>query len=305
MLKVWKEKERYRGKVEDCLTAIITTKGCAWRKCYMCGYWTEARDLSDKALEEQFEKIFQKLEDFRILKVFTSGSFLDEREISAELRRKLVDRLKEHGVKKLIIESRPEFIEKKKLEDFKGLELEVGIGLETANDLLRENCINKGFSFSDFLRSAEILRSMGFRVKCYLILKPPFLSEKEAIQDLLESAEKVKAYADLISINLMNIQKGTLVERLWERGIYRPPWLWSALEVLNKIQTEVICDPVAGGKLRGPHNCGRCDKEVVSAIKLFSLTQDKNLLDLSCDCKKVWLKALELENYSRVPLFYT
>ncbi|MEM4155109.1 MAG: archaeosine biosynthesis radical SAM protein RaSEA [Archaeoglobaceae archaeon] len=303
MLKFWKEKERYCGKAENCLTAILTTRGCSWRKCYMCGYWTESRALGNEALKEQIDQVFEKLGDVKILKIFTSGSFLDEREIPSELRRYFLDRCKESGIKKLIIESRPEFIEKEKLEDFRGLELEVGIGLETANDFIREHSINKGFNFSDFVNSAKILKQEGFRVKCYLLLKPPFLSEGEAIKDLIDSAEKVIDYADVISINLMNIQRGTVVERLWERGIYRPPWLWSAIEVLKNIKTEVICDPVAGGKLRGPHNCGRCDRDLVSAIKLFSVTQDKSLFDLDCECKKVWMKTLELEDYSRIPLF--
>lgn len=303
MLKLWREKERFKGEAKDCLTAIIKTRGCSWKKCYMCSYWSESRALSDDALKFQIDQIFEKIGDIEILKIFTSGSFLDEREISPELRAYLMDRCRESGIKKLIIESRPEFIEVEKLEDFKGVELEVGIGLETANDFVRELCINKGFNYSDFERSAKILKQEGFRVKCYLLLKPPFLSEKEAIEDIIESAEKVKRYADVISINLMNVQRGTIVERLWERGLYRPPWLWSALEVLKKISAEVICDPVAGGKIRGPHNCGRCDNEMVRAIKLFSLTQDKNLLEIECRCRKIWLKSLELEDHARVPLF--
>ncbi|MCS7143703.1 MAG: archaeosine biosynthesis radical SAM protein RaSEA [Archaeoglobaceae archaeon] len=303
MLKFWKEKERYKGKTEDCLTAIITTKGCSWRNCYMCGYWSESRDLKEEVLKGQIDQVFEKIGEIRILKLFTSGSFLDEREIPVGIREYFLDRCREIGIKKLIIESRPEFIEKEKIKDFKGIELEVGIGLETANDFIRMQCINKGFDFSDFVRSAKILREEGFRIKCYLLLKPPFLSEKEAIADLIDSADKVREYVDVISLNLMNIQRDTLVERLWERGLYRPPWLWSAVEVLKSISTEIICDPVAGGKIRGPHNCGRCDKDVVSAIKLFSLKQDRSLLDLDCECKKIWFKALELEDYSRIPLF--
>ncbi len=303
MPKLWKEKERFRGNLEDCLTAIITTRGCSWRKCYMCSYWSESRALSDEFLKSQLDEVLDKLGEIRILKVFTSGSFLDEREMPAELRAYFLDRCRELGVEKLIIESRPEFIDSKKLKDFKGLQVEVGIGLETANDFIREHCINKGFSFSDFARAAEILKREGLRVKCYLLLKPPFLSEREAINDLLESTEKVRNLADVISINLTNIQKGTLVEKLWERGLYRPPWLWSALEVLRNVSGEIICDPVAGGKIRGPHNCGRCDREIVSAIRLFSVTQDTSLLDVDCSCRKIWLKALELEDRSRVPLF--
>ncbi|MCX8172110.1 MAG: archaeosine biosynthesis radical SAM protein RaSEA [Archaeoglobaceae archaeon] len=303
MLKLWKEKERYKGNLEDCLTAIITTRGCSWKKCYMCSYWSESRILGKEMLKQQIDRIFEKLGDVKILKVFTSGSFLDEKEIPLEIREYFLDKFRDSGVKKLIIESRPEFVQEENLVDFRGIELEVGIGLESANDFIREHCINKGFKFSDFVRASKILKREGFRVKCYLLLKPPFLSEREAIGDLLSSAEKVSTLVDLISLNMMNIQKDTFVEILWERNLYRPPWLWSAVEVLKKISTEVICDPVAGGKIRGAHNCGRCDREIVNAIRLFSMTQDKSLLELGCECKKTWLKALELEDYSRVPLF--
>ncbi|MFN3384297.1 MAG: archaeosine biosynthesis radical SAM protein RaSEA [Archaeoglobaceae archaeon] len=303
MVKIWKELERYKGREERCLTAIITTKGCAWRKCTMCSYWLESRNLSGEILKEQIDQIFAKI-DTKILKIFTSGSFFDENEVSRDLRLYIVERALERGVEKIIVESRPEFVSEEKLRDFEGIELEVGIGLETADDFIRENCINKGFSFSDFKFAVEKIKASGFRVKCYLLLKPPFLSEREAILDVVDSAKKVSKLVDLISINLTNVQKGTIVEKLWERSLYRPPWLWSAVEAIKRIEgdVEIICDPVAGGKIRGPHNCGKCDREVVSALKLFSLTQDKSLLDLDCDCRVIWRKSLEIEDFSRVPL---
>lgn len=304
MVKFWREFEFFEGKKEPCFTAILTTKGCRWRKCRMCSYWLESKNISYGALKGQVDLIFDKV-DTKILKIFTSGSFFDEEEIPADLRKYIAEKAREIGLKKIIVESRPEFISEERLEDFRGLELEVGIGLESANDWVREICVNKGFSFSDFLSAAEKIKKMGFRVKCYLLLKPPFLSEMEAILDTLESIERVAGISDVISINLTNIQKGTLLEKLWERGLYRPPWLWSAVEILKRAKEDVvlICDPVAGGKIRGPHNCGRCDREFVSALKLFSATQDKSVLDLNCECRVLWEKYLEIEDLSRIPPF--
>lgn len=303
MLKTWRELERYKGRKESCLTAILTTKGCSWRKCTMCSYWLESKNLKEECLKEQIDMLFAKV-DTKLLKIFTSGSFFDENEVPGYLRRYIVERAKEKGVEKIIVESRPEFISEEKLKDFEGIELEVGIGLESADDFVRDNFINKGFKFSDFRSAVEKIKAFGFRVKCYLLLKPPLLSEREAILDVVNSAEKVSKLVDVISINLTNVQKGTIVERLWERNLYRPPWLWSAVEAIKRIESdaEIICDPVAGGKIRGPHNCGKCDREVVSALKIFSLTQDKSVLNIDCDCKIVWRKSLEIEDFSRVPL---
>ena len=87
-----------------------------------------------------------------------------------------------------------------------------------------------------------------------------------------------------------------LVERLWERGEYRPPWLWSAVEVLKKVSHSIICDPVAAGTRRGPHNCGECDATIAKAIRSHDLTQDPGIFeDLECRCKATWQKMVELE----------
>lgn len=305
-IKLWREKERLDGEIVDCLTVILRTRGCGWDKCYMCGYTNEAYPADREELIQQVDYAFKKLEGEQVLKVFTSGSFFDDREVMPEVREYLLDKFRQHGLKKLIVESRPEYIEEEKLEPFRGINLEVGIGLETADDEVRELCINKGFSFDDFKSAAAKLRKSGFRVKCYLLLKPPFLSEGEAIEDAVKSIIAAKDYTDIFSLNLTNVQKGTLVERLWKAKLYRPPWLWSAVKVLKeakKIGVEIVSDPVAAGRKRGPHNCGKCDKEVARAIKEFSLTQDAAVLQLSCDCMLKWKKAVKLENYSRIPLF--
>lgn len=297
----WKERERLDGEVVECTTAIITTRGCSWRKCYMCSYYLESREVNDKELIDQVDEIFK--EKTPIFKIFTSGSFFDEREISEEVRKYVLKRFEESGAEKLIVESRPEHVRDEVLKDFEKINLEVGIGLESADDFVREKFINKGFTFEDFKKAALKLKSYNFRVKAYLLLKPPFMSEREALEDVLKSIEKVKNLVDLISLNLTNVQKGTVVEKLWQSKLYRPPWLWSAVEILKKSDFEVICDPVAAGKARGPHNCGKCDSLVAKAIRNFSLTQDKKSLEVHCKCLDKWKVSLELENYARIPLF--
>ena len=304
---VWKEKERLDGEIVKCMTVILRTRGCRWDQCYMCGYTKDAYPASEEELIQQINYVFEQLEDEKVLKIFTSGSFFDDAEVPPKVRAYLTERFNQVGMRKLIVESRPEYVTEDRLRELEGVNLEVGIGLETANDMIRKLCINKGFSFDDFKRAAKILRENGFRVKCYLLLKPPFLSEGEAIEDAISSVIAAMRYADVFSLNLTNVQKGTLVERLWMAKLYRPPWLWSAVEVLRKAKeagVEIMSDPVAAGKQRGPHNCGKCDEKVARAIRDFSLTQDLSLLEgLSCECTEKWEKAVELEKYSRTPLF--
>jgi len=311
---VWVEKERLNGEIVDCLTVILRTKGCYWARkngCLMCGYISDTDErVGLEELRKQFDYALKKHEKFDVIKIFTSGSFFDDGEIPEEFRKYVYDRIAERGVKKLIVESRPEFINENVAGVLSSQEFitEVGIGLETANDFVRQYCINKGFTFEQFRKAAEILKRYGVRVKVYLLLKPPFLSEREAIEDVVESAKAVKDYADVISLNLTNIPSGTYIEKLWQKGMYRSPWLWSAVETIKRIKElgiEVISDPVAAGKQRSVHNCGKCDSVVASAIRKFSLTQNHEELDgLYCDCVHLWRRVVELEDFSRIPLTY-
>jgi radical SAM enzyme (TIGR01210 family) len=299
---VWIEKERFHGEVVNCLTVILRTRGCSWNRCLMCGYRRDTDpNVKSEDLKVQLEKALKKGKA-RVLKIFTSGSFF---ELEKDFRDYVYAKVSEMNFEKLIVESRPEFVYKLEEDlDMISFELEVGIGLETSNDFVREHMINKGFKFKDFERSANYLKSHGVRVKAYLLLKPPFLSEREAIEDALNSIKDIKGLVDVISLNPTNVQSGTYLENIWRKGLYRPPWLWSVVEVLkNSKDIEVISDPVGAGSLRGPHNCGRCDKIVVKAIREFSLSQDASVFEnLNCKCMELWKKILDLEDYSRVPL---
>ena len=209
----------------------------------MCGYVydcaSEPPTLED--YKAQLSKALRKAEKFPeyMVKIFTSGSFLDEQEVPREARDAILNTLAcNPGVIKVLVETRPNFVTEENLLDclkiLKNKPFELAFGLETSSDRIRKDSINKGFTFRDFVRAAEIARKHAITVKAYLLLKPPFLSENQALKDIIRSIDNVAPYADTVSINLCNVQKGTFVEALWEKGQYRPPWLWSIVEILNK-----------------------------------------------------------------------
>lgn len=305
-------RDLYNQKPIVSLTLILRTIGCYWARkdgCKMCGYLSDcpSTSVSNEDLISQFNKAMRWLpSEDAMVKIFTSGSFFDTSEIPSETREEVLARLGERkNVQKIIVESRPEFINDDVIRDSMDLcgNLEVSIGLETSNDEIRNKCINKGFRFDDFVRTTKILRDNGATVKVYLLLKPPYLSEKVAIEDVVRSSKDISPYVSTISINLCNVMSNTEVENLWRLGYYRPPWLWSAVEVLKRVksdlkETTIISDPVAAGTRRGPHNCGTCDKSVAKSISEFSLTQDIRSLNAHCDCKVLWEKVVELEDFT-------
>jgi len=300
--RIWRDQDRFDGRVLPTVTAIMRTRGCFWNRCLMCGYFEEHVEATREDLIKQFEIVerrFPEEEEFA-LKIFTSGSFFDEREIPEDVRREILRRCSMHeNLRRVVVESRPEFISPEILDDSLSIfpSLEVAIGLETSSDLVRELCINKGFSFHDFLEVSELIKNAGAHLRVYLLLKPPFLSERSAIQDVLRSISEIP-WASTISINPLSVHRRTFVERLFRNGEYRPPWLWSVVEVLKRAERKanIISDPTGGGSKRGAHNCGKCDSEILREIKEFSLTQDVRVFRKNCECKEKWREVLELED---------
>lgn len=309
-VRCWSENDVLDDKIVDTFVIIFRTRGCSWAHksgCSMCGYFNDSAwsKVSDNDLLAQFDAVMKKYDGQRFVKIFTSGSFLDDKEISQSVRKKILEQLY-RKVDKVSVESRPDFITDKKLVEIKNIvnskTFEIGIGLETADDFIREHCINKGFTFNDYKKTADIVKKHGFSLKTYILIKPPFVSEKKAIDDAVKTVSMIKDFNDVISFNPCNVQRNTVVEFLWKHSEYRPPWLFSIVEILRtskKIARNVLlkCDIVGGGTRRGAHNCKSCDNVFLKAISEFSLSQNIDVFDnLDCDCREKWLDQLDLED---------
>lgn len=270
----------------------------------MCGYNLESRGgVKPEDLVEQFDAASRELGEVGMLKVYTSGSFLDECEVPDGPRHHIVAYCAQRGIR-LLFESRPEFVTEEKIRDVLGTngDIEVALGLESANDLVLTHSINKGLLREDYDRAATVLNRNGVPVRTYVLLKPPFLTEAEAIADSIATINYASKVSDTVSLNPVNVQKGTLVEKMWRNWSYRPPWLWSVLEVLKASSgraKRLVCEPTGGGRERGAHNCGKCDDAILSSIKAFSESQDPSRLGWpECSCREIWSGAKEIEGYA-------
>jgi radical SAM enzyme (TIGR01210 family) len=293
----------------------------------MCGYNNDSAGeaVPAEVVLAQFEAALAKHDSELqaasdvVVKVFNSGSFFDEQEIPASTQEAILKRVASMPqVKEVAVESRPEFVDAASARRFKACLRqdqpgEVGIGLETWNDEIRADFINKGFTRDQFLQAHDALREAGIGTKAYLLLKPPFLGERAAFDDALASVEHVMALGvSTVSINPVAIHAHTVVERLWEKNMYRPPWLRTVRLLLQRAftspvrdeRTLVICDPVAGGKLRGPHDCKdpACNEDSLAKIKAAVEAQvavpglDPLQVDSSsgCGCVLQWLDEMRL-----------
>ncbi|MCK4443678.1 MAG: archaeosine biosynthesis radical SAM protein RaSEA, partial [Thermoplasmata archaeon] len=193
----WNEKDVLDGEIVDALVVILKTSGCSWARkkgCSMCGYSNDSDpEVKGENIVTQMTKAMERLDGQRLLKVFTSGSFLDDREVPPEARQELLTMAAE-GFEQVIFETRPEYVTRESMEDCLSRfgNIQVALGLESANDTVRTHSINKGFLFDDYKRAAGTIKEAGASLKTYLLVKPLFLTEEEAIRDSVESAKKVK-----------------------------------------------------------------------------------------------------------------
>ena len=114
----WTGVDLVNGVQIKTLTVIFKSAGCRWGKaggCTMCGYVydcaSEPPTLED--YKAQLARAMKKAEKFPefMVKIFTSGSFLDEQEVPREARDAILKTLADDPrVIKVLVETRPNFV---------------------------------------------------------------------------------------------------------------------------------------------------------------------------------------------------
>lgn len=316
-IRAWSEDDVLDGRPCKAYVVILKTRGCTWALaggCTMCGYANESAwaKVSADQLVTQFERAWRDYDGEELVKIYTSGSFIDPKEVMPEAQDRIVDIVGSAGdtVKKLAFESLPGFVDEETFDRLapKVAKLEVGIGVESSNDRVLRDSVNKGHGFSDLPRASQVCRKHDVSVKAYLMCKPPFLTEHDALQDARQTVIDAAPHSDVVSLNPSNIQGRTVLDSLHRRGSYRAPWLWTLVHALRDADEQargdgfegiIKSDVIAAGQERGAHNCGDCDERVVKYLKRYKDTQDRRWLEtclekVQCPCRAEWELAVEL-----------
>ena len=87
----WSDKDILNGEITDAFVMIFRTRGCSWSRdsgCTMCGYYNDSMGtaVSEQDLLQQFNAAMKNYRQERIVKIFNSGSFFDDEEISQATR---------------------------------------------------------------------------------------------------------------------------------------------------------------------------------------------------------------------------
>lgn len=329
----------YEHKTVDRVMIVLRANGCEHYKqdggCSMCSHFN-GTDRSAKITTEEYIEQWKNvtdgigldcekfnLNDYPVVCVYNLGSLLNENEISKDAVSHIFKSLNSYdGIKKVIIESRAEYVNDEVIQNIssiynKGI-VEVGIGVESTNKIVREICHHKGINDLSIIKNAvDILHKYNVKALAYINFKPIFLTEQEAIDDAIETAINCfKMGFDAISIEPTSLQDYSLANHLYQIGQYRVPWLWSIRDVVQGIYDKIgdkELDIRLGGYfdeevLSGsqgvgfeekneifPHmtslNCSECSNDFIDCIKKFNMTYDiRELYNIkNCDkCYKIW-----------------
>lgn len=337
----------------DRIMVVLRSTGCSHYRtgygCSMCAHLNGTLDkpvttnqyvtqwenlISGKSLDKKYRKNFD-LNKYKILCLYNLGSLLNPKEISFEAVRKIFSSLAGFkGIEKVIIESRAEYVTCEALQNIKEVYsgmVEVGMGLESSNKVIRELCHHKNMpDLAVFNKAIKTLHKFNFQALAYVNQKPIFLTEREAIKDAVETTlYAFKHGVDAVSIEPTSLQHYSLTDYLYNIGLYNVPWLWSVREVVKHVykkmdkvkfdlriggyfDEEILsgsqgCSPGFTKNEIFPYqtsgNCSHCSRELIDSIKNFNKNQKLTTLykTRSCPyCYDVWENLLKVRDSRQI-----
>jgi archaeosine synthase beta-subunit len=264
----------------------IKTGGCTSCRHFRLGTAGKRLDIPDMYVKQTLAAIQQHGLP-PVVCIYNEGNMLNEWELPQDQLLAIVRHLTDNGVKRLVLESRPEYITDQTLAKVTGaagdMEIEVGIGLESQNDFIRDELFLKSTPLKAYERSVARLKDFGIRSLAYVIIKPAFLNEAQAIADAIQTARYAfEVGTDAISFEPIGVEPHTVTDLMYQAGLFKPAWLWSVIRVTE--ETYHLGEVRIGGfqfeplPVTLPRNCDVCTDRVIEAINRYNLTYDLSLL---------------------------
>jgi radical SAM enzyme (TIGR01210 family) len=295
------------------LVVTLRSSGCGWIKnsfgCTMCGHYagtTKGEAIPRDYFLTQFTSEIKKYDfsDIPILCLYNAGSVLNSDELNeAALTGICKEISKISGIKKVVFETRSEYVTKDALFNIKRnlrqTDVDIALGIESSSEKIRELCLNKGLDMPDFKRAIALIKE-HFNLRLYLMIKPIFLTESEGISDAVRSFFDILDFSpDEVHFEPATIQEHTLSYEMHKSNLYRAPWLWSIIEVLKRIGPDrmVYISPFAHtpSPVIVPYNCEKCTEKITRLLlDDYNRNFDGSVFDgLTCECRAEYEKELE------------
>ncbi len=308
------------------LIIFLRSTGCEWVDktggCTMCGFYcatSHGREVSAGDYVRQFEHIMETVDlgDYPVISIYNDGNIFNEHEMPLAAIKGICGQIDGYpGIKKVVVESRIDYSPEDRVLAMKkylnGRQLELAFGFESANPQVMNLCINKGFTSHNFDTFFERMQRLGVLTKPLLLVKPPFLTESESVADILQTLDYLASRGiDYVDLEVTTVEKNTVVHELWKHGLYRPPWLWSLVDLLQRAESRygdrmhIYVSPwtYSVESLDWAHNCGTCDQELVRAVEEYNHRFDTGVFDgIDCSCIDTgWAEAFGEQDSRTIP----
>lgn len=269
--------------VEDCLTVFLANRECPFR-CLMCDLWKNTTDerVPAGAIPEQIQYALQSLPPAPHIKLYNSGNFFDRQAIPGGDLPRVAELV--GGFQSVIVENHPRLCNDRCLEfqQLCGTTLEVAMGLETSHEPTLQT-LNKQMTTGDFARACEFLSGHSIRLRAFVLLRPPGLTQQEGIEQAIRSVEfAFRCGADCCAVIPTRSGNG-IMDQLQQDGLFQPPSL-AALEIvleetLRWKKGRVFADLWDAAELS---DCGACLPGRIERLNTMNLTQ-RILPAVECD----------------------
>ena len=214
-----------QGDIIDVSTVLLTNRECPWR-CLMCDLWknTLAERTPAGAIPAQIKYAVARLDAADEIKLYNSGSFFDRSAVPIADYGSVADLVS--GFRNVIVESHPALIGEDtfRFRDLVRGNLEVAMGLETAHEPVLAR-LNKRMTLEQFRSAAEKLTRESIALRAFVLVKPPFTTEEEALYWACRSMD-FAFDCGARAVSLIPVRAGNgAMETLQEAGQFSPPRL--------------------------------------------------------------------------------
>lgn len=304
----------FDGKIRTRKRIILLTNGCMVGTCTMCPFPSEsATGIRAENLCNQFDNSFARdsVDDYEVVTIFCNGNFFNNREIPKEAREHMFGTIGRSKAKYVVVESLPQFVSEEMIVEAKSLLndkiMSVFMGLQSSNDYVRNVLINTSCTRANYEKAVDLLFAVGYIPHAFLMFKPPFLTEREAIDDIMSSLDYLgRLGVKTITICPTRVAPDTVLEKLYGMDMYRVPWNWSIVHVLftwndrygttpmvntSELKPEMNADSVCAS------GCTKCRQNVITEIEkaLYSRNFD-TLRGMPCGCQIDWHTHMDEED---------
>ena len=302
------------GRAGKRRMVVLRTNGCAYDRdkkgCTMCGFIEHA--IPESLLRVREAHLVHQLHtalapvaldpDLAQVDLLTLGSFFHDVEVSPGARVLLLDVVAGiQPVRRIVVESRAPYVSPEVLRAARDRiggdqRLELGLGVETSNHALRNSVLRKGLEWDDVGRVMRLCRDGDVDFLAYLLIKPPGLTEQEAVEDAVRSAMDVVDQAARIGVAVrlafepVFVTRNSHLDAMFARGEYQIGRLWTVVEVLKRCHgaaplfVGLSDEGLSSGRF--PQGCVHCDGTVRRSLQAYNGSQEiRELTSLDCRCR--------------------